>query len=314
MTEPILQNNETPSKEGQNTTIPKDNIEEIIEYVAQSNIFNGSWEEVRLRLVAKIDHNIEFLATEFNTEITEEIREYQTRIVKALEVFKKDPPFTVQRLCELIVYPKEHHKTLPKYMRALEKVVTVTSTYVDFPSNVNGDIDDSKINSKETDLIDIPEEPVSMESEATTTNDEEPESAASNKGVEGSKSKSPEPSLESLHDTIKSTELMEAAVPSNTQTTDSLMENESTTVPADDIELMKRGDVDAATAGPVESNPLNNGEPTNDQNLPELMESEANTPGKETENMDTDDESNSIENQDTNPSKENTSQEMDTTS
>ncbi|KAK9759497.1 hypothetical protein K7432_017462 [Basidiobolus ranarum] len=236
MTESILQNNETPSKEGEKSTTPKDNIDEIIEYVVQSNLFNGSWEEVRQRLVAKIDHNIEFLATEFNTEINEEIREYQTRIVKALEVFKKDPPFTIQRLCELIVYPKEHHKTLPKYMRALEKVVTVTSTYVDFPINVNGEINESKDNPKEMSLVDAPEEPVSMESEATTTNDDEPESAANNKDVEESESKSSESTLESPQNTTKSTEPMEAVAPSNSSTTDSLMQNESTTVPADDIE------------------------------------------------------------------------------
>lgn len=37
------------------------------------------------------------------------------------------PPFTVQRLCELAIAPRKHYSTLPKYFRALTRVISVTS-------------------------------------------------------------------------------------------------------------------------------------------------------------------------------------------
>ena len=38
------------------------------------------------------------------------------------------PPFTLQRLCELVVNPRRFYKTLPKLVSALDKCVTVSST------------------------------------------------------------------------------------------------------------------------------------------------------------------------------------------
>ncbi|KAJ7582859.1 PPP4R2-domain-containing protein [Mycena floridula] len=42
-------------------------------------------------------------------------------------------PFTIQRLCELCVYPKRHYKAVGKYLRAVEKSLLVTSTWDSFP-------------------------------------------------------------------------------------------------------------------------------------------------------------------------------------
>src|SRR5882757_3356251 len=44
-----------------------------------------------------------------------------------------DPPFTIQRLCELCVRPKQHYKSVGKYLRAVEKTLLVTSTWESFP-------------------------------------------------------------------------------------------------------------------------------------------------------------------------------------
>ncbi|KAL7747110.1 hypothetical protein RI367_007468 [Sorochytrium milnesiophthora] len=38
-------------------------------------------------------------------------------------------PFTIQRLCELVMFPSGHYMTIPKYLRAIEKVLRVTSIY-----------------------------------------------------------------------------------------------------------------------------------------------------------------------------------------
>lgn len=43
--------------------------------------------------------------------------------------FLFSPPFTIQRLCELVVNPRQHYKRKDNYMRAMEKVRPCTNGY-----------------------------------------------------------------------------------------------------------------------------------------------------------------------------------------
>lgn len=45
----------------------------------------------------------------------------------------RNPPFTIQRVCELCIRPKQHYKTVGKYLRAVEKSLLVTSSWNAFP-------------------------------------------------------------------------------------------------------------------------------------------------------------------------------------
>jgi hypothetical protein len=47
--------------------------------------------------------------------------------------FSRSPPYTVQRLAELILYPRRHYRFLPPYLAALDRVVSVQSPLSDFP-------------------------------------------------------------------------------------------------------------------------------------------------------------------------------------
>ncbi|KAJ5606228.1 hypothetical protein N7510_009009 [Penicillium lagena] len=47
--------------------------------------------------------------------------------------FTEKPPHTIQRLAELILRPTAHYRTLPAYLRALDRVVSVTSSADVFP-------------------------------------------------------------------------------------------------------------------------------------------------------------------------------------
>ena len=47
--------------------------------------------------------------------------------------FVAKPPHTIQRLAELILRPTAHYKTLPAYLRAVDRVVSVTSGADVFP-------------------------------------------------------------------------------------------------------------------------------------------------------------------------------------
>nr|KAJ3422144.1 hypothetical protein HK105_000963 [Polyrhizophydium stewartii] len=57
----------------------------------------------------------------------EAIQDYEERIVEALDLLPS-PPFTIQRICELAVRPTQNHRSLWKYLHALEKVVMVTTS------------------------------------------------------------------------------------------------------------------------------------------------------------------------------------------
>jgi hypothetical protein len=45
-----------------------------------------------------------------------------------------EPPFTIQRVCELVAQPQSEYGDLAKFLRALEKALNVTSPYARFVS------------------------------------------------------------------------------------------------------------------------------------------------------------------------------------
>ena len=49
------------------------------------------------------------------------------------QCFLRAPPFTIQRLVELILYPTSYYKTLPSFLRAIDRVISVSSTTDEFP-------------------------------------------------------------------------------------------------------------------------------------------------------------------------------------
>ncbi|EON69429.1 hypothetical protein W97_08689 [Coniosporium apollinis CBS 100218] len=63
-----------------------------------------------------------------------ELRPLYVSIVDSLtKNFPKQAPHTVQRLAELILNPKQHYRFLPPYLRALDRVVCVSSSISVFP-------------------------------------------------------------------------------------------------------------------------------------------------------------------------------------
>ena len=58
-------------------------------------------------------------------------------------LFSTKPPHTIQRLAELIIRPNKHYKTLPAYLRAVDRVVSVTSSADIFPLKTHASGDQS---------------------------------------------------------------------------------------------------------------------------------------------------------------------------
>lgn len=47
--------------------------------------------------------------------------------------FSVNPPHTIQRLSELVLHPTKHYRTLPSYLRALDRVISVSTTADVYP-------------------------------------------------------------------------------------------------------------------------------------------------------------------------------------
>ncbi|KAK5109338.1 hypothetical protein LTR62_007107 [Meristemomyces frigidus] len=56
---------------------------------------------------------------------------YSTRLLE--RDFAHSPPYTIQRLAELVLWPRKHYRFLPAYLRALDRTVSVTSPASVFP-------------------------------------------------------------------------------------------------------------------------------------------------------------------------------------
>ncbi|KAJ2922223.1 hypothetical protein H1R20_g14859, partial [Candolleomyces eurysporus] len=57
----------------------------------------------------------------------EQVKDAVQAVFDQLDAFD-GPPFTIQRLCELLIEPQKHYKSVGKYLRAVEKSILVTST------------------------------------------------------------------------------------------------------------------------------------------------------------------------------------------
>ncbi|RFU33295.1 hypothetical protein B7463_g3093, partial [Scytalidium lignicola] len=63
-----------------------------------------------------------------------EVRQLLISIIDTLQsLFSTYPPHTIQRLAELLLMPRTHHRSLPAYLHALDRVVHVTSGANIFP-------------------------------------------------------------------------------------------------------------------------------------------------------------------------------------
>ncbi|KAL5032404.1 hypothetical protein BDV3_000977 [Batrachochytrium dendrobatidis] len=106
----------------------KPDLDDIFFHGANTAIVKHSWELLRELVRFKVTTVIQDRIHEdqIDPASTPSIFEMEERIMEALESLSS-APFTYQRLCELIIHPRLYHKTLEKYLRAVEKVLLVAS-------------------------------------------------------------------------------------------------------------------------------------------------------------------------------------------
>lgn len=111
-------------------------IEGFLRYIWKSGVPDGyTWEQVKDIVLAKFtqvtrayeaEQPLAKLPSVPNVD-NYTFEEYRDRIVSCLNRFD-DPPFTIGRICELLLEPRKHYDRGDKFLRAFEKCVAVTST------------------------------------------------------------------------------------------------------------------------------------------------------------------------------------------
>lgn len=109
-------------------------LEGYLEFVAKEGWTHFPWAKVKWFFKAKMNNVISNLFESLalaqppgpNMEMFKYV-EVKERLFQLLDTFS-GVPFTIQRIAELLTYPKRHYKTTEKFMRALEKNLRIVST------------------------------------------------------------------------------------------------------------------------------------------------------------------------------------------
>ena len=178
MEEVLMELNKFEKRTDESAAIPQ-LLEEYIRLVAKTGSTFFPWPKVKPLIKAKL----EAVITEFYTSHpTEELppvpnvdpfsfASCKSKVFQQLDYFG-GIPFTVQRLCELLVSPRKHYKRTDKFMRALEKNMLIVST-VD--SRSKHKVEESSVDEK----VDDPLRPSAIRMMNGSANGEERISAAS---------------------------------------------------------------------------------------------------------------------------------------
>ncbi|KAI8582904.1 hypothetical protein K450DRAFT_225381 [Umbelopsis ramanniana AG] len=150
---------EEDNDQGENVSngSPTTSINHELIAISETDMLNCPWNNLKhiakMRILEITGQNI--LGVESNTELKQESETLTARIIDIIDNME-EPPFTIQRFAELLVSPTRHYTSRVKYLRAVEKVILITSTVNEFSISV----DESQTSNGSSDLF--PPEKASM--------------------------------------------------------------------------------------------------------------------------------------------------------
>lgn len=121
-------------------------VDAFLKEVSKSGTPLGfNWEQVKAVILSKFDQVSKSYEAEKPISSLEPVpnvdnysyQEYCERIKSYLDRFE-DSPFTIGRICELLLEPRKHYDRSDKFLRAFEKCVAVTSTNTNPDMEMNG--------------------------------------------------------------------------------------------------------------------------------------------------------------------------------
>jgi len=114
-----------------------DELREILEVTARTGLYWHEWDQLKMLLSFRLKQvlqdyhksHIEVAVGPPRPLITgERYQELEDRLTSGLDSFRDGAPFTIQRLCEVLLNPRDRYPNLDKVALAFEKLLLVTST------------------------------------------------------------------------------------------------------------------------------------------------------------------------------------------
>ena len=102
-------------------------ISDIISQISSNAKVLFPWQFLRPALMIKLKEVLSDFPPVSEDKHEEERNSYKNIDNLLLQRFKNAPPFTLQRVCDLLTEPKKYYKMKIKFIRAVEKVLTVIS-------------------------------------------------------------------------------------------------------------------------------------------------------------------------------------------
>lgn len=109
--------------ESTETTVPPPLVE-IIHHISQFGVTCYPWPGVRHILYCLLRESVFGFHKSSGDSHDEEVQQRCARINTSLLVMP-EPPFTLQRTCEIVLSPEKYYSQTPKLLNALEKLVRV---------------------------------------------------------------------------------------------------------------------------------------------------------------------------------------------
>ncbi|KAI9480495.1 MAG: PPP4R2-domain-containing protein [Benjaminiella poitrasii] len=122
-----------------NNTLDAITPDPVLLTIAETNQVEIGWDELQKILIEILSKQREAMESKLKDKsIKQSVDDLSMKITHIINDHK-NCPFTIQRLCELVIEPKKYYKMYIKYLRAVEKVLLVTSYWEDY---VHSAIDD----------------------------------------------------------------------------------------------------------------------------------------------------------------------------
>ncbi|XP_077972031.1 uncharacterized protein LOC120339798 isoform X2 [Styela clava] len=125
-------------------------LDRFITYIARTGDILGPWEKVQKVFMKKLTSVLDefynmapYKVGKINANATnDDFDEMKKRLLQLTEEFDS-PPFTIQRLCELLAEPRKNYTKCDKFMRGIEKNLMVVSSWSNLPRTLSDSNDNN---------------------------------------------------------------------------------------------------------------------------------------------------------------------------